>query len=258
MAPLEPYGYVQGSLTLAFTAVSIILGVFMILKYIKYKDRQLLFVAISWILLITPWWPDTISFVSILIGGGNDIYQLPNEYYFLIANALVAPIFYTWIDTFSKLVLRDKPKQRKAITWFFIIWAIVFEIIILTIYFLMLFYDPIIMGVRISAFYVEWNPIIAFYLMSASLIFTLTGLIFSAQTLKSPEPSIRLKGIFLMIAFVTFTIGIIFEILLTIPELLDIAQISLVFARVFGIIAALSFYIGFVLPNFIKRLLLKQ
>ena len=251
MAPLGLEEYVQGSLTLAFCAVSIILGSLMIYKYIKYKDKQLLFVGISWILLITPWWPDSISFVLILIGGGDSIYQLADVYYFFIANALIAPIFYTWSDTFSKLVLKDKPKIKKGFIGFCIIFAIIAEIVILGMYFL----DYNIMGTRISTFYVDWNPIIMVYLLFASLVLTVTGLIFSAQTLKSREKSIRLKGTFLMIAFVTFTIGTIFDVLLIVPE---ISWISLIMARTCGIIASIAFYIGFVLPNSIKKLFLKE
>ena len=251
MAPLGLDEYVQGSLTFAFCAVSIILGSLMIYKYFKYKDKQLLFVGISWILLITPWWPDSISFVLILIGGGDSIYQLANVYYFFIANALIAPIFYTWSVTFSKLVLKDKPKIKKGFIGFCIIWAILFEVIILGMY----FFNFNIMGTRESTFYVDWNPIIMIYLLSASLIFTVSGLIFSGQTLKSREPSIRLKGIFLMIAFVTFTFGVIFDVLLIVPE---ISWISLILARTFGIIASIAFYIGFVLPNRIKKLFIKE
>ncbi len=242
--------YVQGSLTLAFTTISFILGSLMIYKYIKYKDIKLLLVGLSWILLTTPWWPDSISFILIFFAGGNKNYMLVDSLYFFIANALIAPIFFTWTNTFSKLVLKEKTRTKKAFIALCIIWAIIFEIIILTMFFL----NYEIMGNRKGPFYVDWNPIIMFYLLSASLLFMITGLIFSAQTLKSHEPSIQLKGIFLMIAFITFTIGTIFDVLLIVPE---IYQVSLILARVFEIIASIAFYIGFILPKFVKKLVLK-
>ena len=234
VGPLSAFEYIQGSLTLAFSVLSIILGSLMIYKYLKYKDKLLLFVGLSWILLISPWWPDSISFVLMLIGGGNKSYALTDNFYFLIANAFVAPIFYTWIVTFSNLVLRDKPKTKNYFVWFCVIYAIIFEVIIILMYIL----NYNMMGTRLEVFYVDWNPIIMFYLLSASLLLTITGVIFSAQSLKSPEKIIRLKGKFLMIAFVTFTIGIVFEVLLIVPE---IDEISLITARISEMIATIFF-----------------
>ena len=57
--------YLQGGLTLAFVLISLILGIIIISKYFNYKNRQLLLVGLTWIFLVSPYWPDAISFLMI-------------------------------------------------------------------------------------------------------------------------------------------------------------------------------------------------
>ncbi|MBN1800290.1 MAG: hypothetical protein JW891_02230 [Candidatus Lokiarchaeota archaeon] len=59
MVITDPILFIQGALTLSFTLISLILGILLILKYLRYKEKQLLLVGITWIFLTSPWWPDS-------------------------------------------------------------------------------------------------------------------------------------------------------------------------------------------------------
>ena len=238
----------QGILTLAFTLISFLLGLLILRKYFTLKDKRLLLVGITWILLISPWWPDSISFVLLIFSGGG--INLHNAVYFFIANALIAPIYFTWGKAFADLVISEKPNIKKIFIVSLTIWGIVFEILFL----IMFINDYNSVGVRQTVFYVEWTDFIDINLLVSSVFFTITGLVFGGKALKSKDPEIKLKGKFLLIAFITFTIGAIIDILFV----GQYNELTLVLARTFVIIAAFSFYTGFVLPNFMKKLFLKD
>ncbi len=242
MAITDPILFIQGALTLTFTGISLILGILLILKYLKYKEKQLLLVGITWIFLTSPWWPDSISFVMMLVG--DETTYLPNAPYFFLANALIFPIFITWPRTFGNLVLEEKPKAKNAIIWILAIWAVFFEII----FFIMFFNDYTQIGERKGAYLAEWNPLVAAYITSGAILFTITGLLFSFKAIKSETQMIRAKGKILALAFVVFTVWTLLEVLFVEIPVMILA------ARICGIISALAFYVGFVLPKFVKNL----
>ncbi len=238
----------QGILTLAFTLISFLLGLLIIKKYSTLKDKKLLLVGITWILLISPWWPDSISFILLIFSGG--VINLPDAVYFFIANALIAPIYFTWGKVFADLVIGEKPNLKKTFLVSLTSWGIIFEIVFLIIF----INDYNSVGIRQTVFYVEWTDFIDINLLISSVFFTITGLIFGGRALKSKDSEIKLKGKFLLIAFITFTIGAIIDILFV----GQYNELTLVLARTFVIIASFSFYTGFVLPKFIKKLFLRD
>ncbi|MFX1497527.1 MAG: hypothetical protein ACFFBH_08375 [Promethearchaeota archaeon] len=248
MYVLDGLEILQGSLTLAFALISFILGILILQKYFKLRDKNLLYIGITWIFLISPWWPDAISFLLLIFSGG--IINLPDPIYFFIANALIAPIFYTWAKAFTNLVISKNKKLKVVIVVGLTAWAVIFEIFFLIFYFM----DYNLIGIRQAVFYVEWIDFIDINLLLASVFFTITGLIFSGKALRSDSPEIKLKGVFLLIAFITFTIGAVFDVLFV----GQYNEVTLIIARTFVIIAAFSFYIGFILPKFIKKMILKS
>lgn len=231
----------QGALTFAFVLISTILGIIIITKYFIFKKRELLLVGITWILIVSPYWPDAINFIMILMYGT----LLDIIIYFFLANALIPIIHITWMIAFTDLLYKQ---HQKIILLIFTAEAILFEIFF--IYFLII--DPSLIGTQMAPFYVEWTDFIVFYLLFSILIFLITGILFARESLKSDKKELRLKGKFLMIAFITFATGTFIDAIGSLTE------ITLVLARTFVIIGAFMFYIGFTLPKFIKELFLKE
>ncbi|MHA1489264.1 MAG: hypothetical protein ACTSRI_06380 [Promethearchaeota archaeon] len=84
------------------------------------------------------------------------------------------------------------------------------------------------------------------------LIILITGLLFGRETFKSDDPEIKLKGKMLILAFPSFAIGAILDA--TIP----FTAITLIIVRLILISSSIEFYGGFILPKWMKKLLLKQ
>ena len=242
MVTLLPLQFLQGILTLIFVVISIIIGLLIIQRYFKFKQTQLLLVGITWILLISPYWPDALTFLSILIIDT----ELIDPVYFFLANALLPPLYYTWGTAFANFVLKDKSKN--LVLAFFVVIGLIFETSFLGVYII----NFNLIGTRITPFYVEWALFVDIFLIISILMFTITGIIFSIRALKSSDKSVHLKGIFLLIAFLTFAIGTSIDVIFTLSE------ITLVLARSFVIIGSISFYLGFTMPKFLKRALIKD
>ena len=213
----------------------------MILKYFKYKLRQFYLVGFTWIFLISPYWSDAISFVMIILTGE----QLSLEIYLFIAVSLIFLVHIVWMLAFTDFLYKEK---QKIIMTFISIEAILFEIVFLYFFFT----DISLIGTRLSPFYIRFALFIILYFLISIIAFTITGIIFALQCLKSEDKEIQLKGKFLILAFITFAIGTFLDVGIELTEL------TLVLARAFVIFGAFAFYIGFMLPDFIKRIFIKK
>ncbi|MFX0003580.1 MAG: hypothetical protein ACFFAA_09810 [Promethearchaeota archaeon] len=242
LAQLTGFEIFYGSFTFASVVISTILGLLITLKYKKYKKFELLLVGFTWILLASPYWSDAIQFITIMFFR----IEISSTLYFFLANAFIAPIHITWSYTFTNFLY--KRHQKKLMT-FFGIEASVFEIAFLVIFFM----NPLLIGNQISVFVVEWAIWIQFYLLFSIVLFLITGFLFARASLKTEDPEIKLKGQFLIIAFLTFAIGTIIDVIGA--EMYT--EITIFLARTFVIFSSVCFYIGFTLPKFIKKLFLR-
>lgn len=242
MAQLTAFEIFYGSFTLASVIISTILGLFITLKYVKYKQLELLLVGITWILLASPYWSDAIQFLTVMIFN----IEINTPLYFFLANAFIAPIHITWVYAFTNFFFKN---IKKKLILLFIIEALVFEIAFLTVFFM----NPFLIGEQKSAFVVEWAIWIQIYLLFSIFLFLVTGFLFARASFKADEPEIKLKGRFLVIAFLTFTIGTIIDVIGAESP----TEITIFLARTFVIVSSLCFYIGFTLPRFIKHLFIK-
>ena len=76
------------------------------------------------------------------------------------------------------------------------------------------------------------------------------GVLIAINSIKSDTPEIKLRGKFLLAAFISWSFGAIADA--TIP----LTVITLPIIRIILITSAIEFYIGFVLPDWIKKRLL--
>ena len=138
--------------------------------------------------------------------------------------------------------------EIKTIIGIFTIPAILYEFL----FFYFFFTDIAMLGVLQGPVDVKYGIfiiVIAIYILSVLLI---TGIIFARESLKSDNSEIRLKGKFLFAAFTSYVIGTFLSMFSSYSILL------LMIGRILTILASIEFYYGFTLPNWIKKLLLKQ
>jgi hypothetical protein len=243
MAQLTGFEIFYGSFTLVSVIISIILGLIIALKYLKHKKIELLLVGITWIFLASPYWSDAIQFITNIFFG----ISLDPRTYFFLANAFVAPIHITWSYAFTNFLFK---KHQKKIMLFFGIEALIFELAFLIVFFT----NPFLIGVQISAFVVEWAIWIQIYLLFSIILLLGTGFLFARSSLKAEDSEIKLKGKFLILAFLTFTIGTMIDVI----GAENPTEITIFLARTFVIISSICFYIGFTLPRFIKDIFIKK
>ena len=249
---LELVDILQGSFSLIFVIISIIIGITILMKYFDQKNRLYILVGISWIGVANPWIPDSISFLMNIT-----IQQsLPVGLYFIIGNCFLPIALLTWFTAYTDMI---KKKAQKKVLIITAALSILFEIVFFSLFFI----DISLIGVinPLRPFTVNFDIFITVYLLIVILAMVITGVIFAQKSVKAENREVRLKGKLLRAAFITFAVAAILDSLLgTIFE--DPADpllaILVVVVRVLLIISALEFYGGFLLPRFMKAIFMKK
>ncbi|TFF63610.1 MAG: hypothetical protein EU521_00965 [Promethearchaeota archaeon] len=237
---LTPVELLNGVFSIIFVIISVAIGLRIILRYVKFKQKVLLLVGLTWLGLVSIWYASSISVLSILLFNQ----RIPDELFMFIGNGFLPLTSCIWIYAFTELLYHKRQKQLLLI---FVAIGLVFEI-----YFLYyLFTDISVLGEIVSPVDASYNLPMTLYQVSLLVMIIVTGELLARESLRSDKPEIRLKGKFLAIAFPAFVLGAVFEILS------DISIVILIVGRLILIISALSFYFGFILPQKIKDLLLK-
>ncbi len=241
---LEPIHIVNGVFSLIFSVISIIIGLTIISKYPKSKNRTVLLVGLVWIGIVSSWYASSSSFLVALISGGNGYMDAP-PFYFIIGAVPLPITAFIWMIAFTDLLYKNK---QKLILLIFGLVGILFEIL----FFALLFINYDLIGIVTSPVDAEYELFITIYQLFLVILVLVTGLLFSRESLKSEIPEIQLKGKLLVAAFISFVTGSILEILSGISILI------LILARLILITSSIEFYGGFMLPNWMKKLFLRK
>ena len=103
-----------------------------------------------------------------------------------------------------------------------------------------------------SPIHVEYTLFIQIYLFVVLAISLISGVIFGLKTMQSEDPEYKLRGKLLIIAFISFVAASISDAIYT-PDYL-----ILLITRIILISSAIEFYGAFALPEWMKKLLLKE
>jgi hypothetical protein len=114
----------------------------------------------------------------------------------------------------------------------------IFEVLI--IYYLI--FDVNQLAVMLNPVNIDLKMLLSIYLLLNLGIFIITGFLFAYLSLRTENKITKLKGKFLLLAFVLYLFGAFLEIILDLP--LD---------RLILVGSGLMFYIGFVMPKAIKN-----
>jgi len=236
---LDVLEILHGSLTILFVVISVILGLRIMSRYFERKRIEFLLFGLFWMGMVTPWIPNIITFVMVLATGG----AIDIAIYVVIGIAFL-PITIT-IGLIAFLKVLPITKRNKKI--FFIIDVsvnIAYEIY----FFIFLFVDLSFIAAFKDIFILEWSIPSQIYFIFSLIVFLLVGIPFSKVSLHSEDPDIHMKGRFLLIAFISFTVGTALDF--TIPN-----PVTYLIARMILLSSSLEFYIGLVLPTWVKKLL---
>ena len=238
---LEPLDIINGVFSIIFVVISIMVGLIILSRYFKFKEKIYLLVGATWVFISEPWWPSSISFLVAL----NNEVGLPAQVYFLIGNVFTPLAIALWLVAFTEFLYTEKRKQILIIAT---IYGLIYEILFLTF----LFIDPEIIGELNPPVDVNYKSFTMFFLVSFLAIVVITGILFARLSLQSDDPEVKLKGKLLIVAYIAFTIGALLD------SSIPLNAILIIFTRLILITSAIFWYGGFILPRWMQKLFLKK
>jgi len=240
MPGLENIEVFAALFSLIFVVISWILAFSILSKFFKFRVRELLLVGIAWVGIAMPWTSDGISFILIMTIG-----EPLNPYAKVIIELTFLPIaLIMWLTAFTDLMYKHWQKLIVSIS---VILSVLFEII----FFYALITDFSLIGEYTPPLAIDYTMPIDLFLIAFLGIFMITGIIMGKESLKSENKEINLKGKFLILAFLSFLIGTLLELFL------PLHPVGIMIIRFILISSAMEYYIGFTMPNSIKKIILK-
>ncbi len=233
--------YIQGLFSLIYVAITIAIGLVVISKYIKLKKSTFLYVGLAWMGLALPWIPDTINFILILALDTT----LSVQAYLIIGSAFNLVSVMLWLRGLSDLITKI-PKVKVMI-----LMAIV-NVLYISVFFYLLSIDTDLIGTQLGPFHYEFSLFIEIILIICIIIVLASGIVFARESLQSESPEIVLKGKLILIAFALFLVGAVSD------AALELTAGTVIAARILLISASVFFYFGFLLPDRIKRMFLRE
>ncbi|MBN1802234.1 MAG: hypothetical protein JW891_12050 [Candidatus Lokiarchaeota archaeon] len=232
---------ISGTFSLIFIIVSFIIGLKIILGYKKRKERTYLYIGFVWILISGSWYASAISFLIALFTNGSGL-QFHPEIYFLIGNSLVPVGQILWLIVTTDFFAKEK---QILIVGTYCVFAVIEESFL--IYGILV--DPGAIGTLVSPVDVEYEALTILWASINLIIFIIPGFLLGETLLSSDNKEHHLKGKYLILAFILFGLGSILDALSFIPVwFLPITRIIL-------ISSSICYYVGFILPKWMRRFL---
>ena len=234
-----------------FTAmVSVCIGFFfgaiVLVKSIKFKQALIFNFFLCIVFTLSPWFPSGLGYLYWVITEEVLNYQI----YVLVGTIGIPIAIIAWLNVYMTTL---RPEKKSLILILYGIFSLIFEIYL----FFNLFYAP---GAPVESLLgtfddptnpmdIDYKGFVLIYLGASILIACITGIDFSIKSIKYEKaPSLIWKGKFLLIAFILFGFSAIFDALIVMtPLLLIIIRITLVAATFF-------FYLGFILPKWLRNM----
>jgi hypothetical protein len=238
---LNPLDFLNGVFSLIFVAISLFVGLVILTRYMKYKEKIYFYVGATWLFISSPWWPSCVSFVVAISNGIG----IAPQVYFLIGNVLTPFAIVLWLLAFTEFLYTEK---RKLILLIFTIIGVIFEVL----FFIFLFLNPSLIGQLNGPVDVNYESFIMAFLITFLSIVVISGFLFARLSLKSKEPDVRLKGKLLIIAYITFAVGALLD------SSIPLNEVIIIITRLILIVSALCWYGGFLLPKWMKKFLMKD
>lgn len=232
----------QATFSLIFIIVSIVIGLKILWTYFEHKKYQLILLGLFWIGVTVPWWPNAITFLMVMLFNA----PVTIKTYFILGFAFLPITVIIGLIGFSSLLSIGKIK-RYFIIFVFAGLNLGFEIL----FFYFVLTDVSFIATFSGIFTVEYSIFSQIYFIFCLIVFLFTGVFFSKDCLRSDDPETKIKGKFLLVAFISFVAGTILDFVLTFT-------LTYIIARSILVSSSLEFYIGLIFPDWAKRLFFKE
>jgi len=226
----------SGIFSILLVAVFIIVGVKIMSKYSETSDKIYLLTGFGWLGISEPWWPSAVGFLIALSFG----VELTLATYLILNNSLLPIFLCAWLIAITEMM---NINRRNLLVLVYAAIAACLEAIML--YFI--FTDISMAGKYNSPVDIDFGPATIIHLIYNLLVFMISGFWLTINTLRLKDSENRLRGKFLLIAFLLFLVGAILEMIIFNP-----------INRTIVLLAAIIFYIGFTMPEKIKNKIIKM
>ena len=231
---------INGILAIVTVVISISVGLRIASRYFEVKQRSFLLIGLTWIGLVSIWIGTSVSVIAALIGPG-----IPDQLYMFIGNGFMPLTSIIAVMGFTDLFYKDK---QRVLLILYVVYGIIFEFVFL----FYLFTDYTVLGRVNSPVDASYGLFVTVYQVFCLLTFVILGTAFARVSLQSEKREIKLKGKLLLGGIYSFLLGALFDIIG------EISIFILVVGRIFLILSSFLSYGGFLLPDLMKKVLLKH
>jgi hypothetical protein len=240
---LDPLSHFSGIFGVISLVVSFFYGILVLIKAIELKYKVLYYFFFAIIFTVSPWYPSGFGYIYWLISNEAIAYPI----YVLLGTLGVPIALFSWFQIYIPAL---HPKLKKPLL---IITAILSILYYLYVFFFLFFVPgaPIVdlIGVKQSVIDIEYKGFALIFLAFSLLVSTVTGNEFAINSMKDKEKLIKWKGKFLLLSFNFFAIGAIGD------GFLELNPITLIIFRIFMLLSSTFYYLGFILPKWVRKLL---
>ena len=240
----SPETQLSGILTIICIIYALLIAGFVLYEAINKKQKLLFYFFFTIILIFTMWFVPVIAYIIWLFTSQD----VPYYWHILGYNMLYPFGLFFWLYIYTTTM---HIKYNKLILALFFTSIVILEVYM----FYFLFFAqgaPVeeLLGKVNELFVANQGLLLGFGLMYI-LIGVGTGIHFSWQAIKTGETEeIKWKGRFLLVAFISFFIQIFLDAIAS-PDALIIVIID----RILLIVTGTLWYLGFILPNWARKLL---
>ena len=240
-----PEEFIGGLFSFLYVITSTIVGISIMLRYLKYKEKSFIIVGLAIGGIACPWWPSTISFLALSIAD----FAISDQVYLILGIAAAPIMTYSWIIGLNILLYEGKNKPL------LIIYAIIFSLMDIVFFIVLLGFPdlvPVLVGIVDSNHLnVDYKGFIMVMLIIIVLTVLITGIMVSWKSIKSNNPLIKLKGKVLLFSFSIWSIAA------TLDAVAPLNIVGVIIFRTVLIIQAVGFYIGWIMPKFAQEIFKK-
>lgn len=244
---LDPYQWTHGIFTLIFVIISILIGLKILLKYFTTEGEtfyEYIPLGLTYIFLSSAYWGPAFNFLAFISTG----IPLPNQLFLILNNAFIPLAVICWIFAYTSL---QKLSRKKEIRIGYLVISVVWEIIFFVLIFLNVEILYTFESTEAGIYYSKAQLPALIYPIIALLTALITGILFGKESLTSQDRVLRFKGIFLILAFVSFVSVAL------LGAFLPREIIWLVILRIILILSSFFYYLGLFMPEKIKNIIIR-
>jgi hypothetical protein len=243
-AALDNFTQLSGLFGLLSISIAWFYGAIVLIKYIKTREKLLLYFFLAIIFTMSPWYPSGLGYLYWLFTHEEIAYQT----YVMLGTIGVPIALFSWLQIYMPSL---HGKYKAHATWLVACLSVAFYIYLVLFVFIIPG-APIegLVGIKRSAIDIDYKGFVLGFLAFSLVVSTITGNDFAIVSMKAEaKPIIKWKGRFLLLSFNMFAIGAIGD------GFIPLTPVTLIIFRLFMMLASTFYYIGFILPKWMIKLL---